>query len=223
MNDRENEKKTDKDGLFIPSRQVSILVVVALAIACIVFLGGYFIGKKHMMEQFVARIEQDSFADQVYSSLCDLYDYDMEETSIASQPLEEQQLVEHSLEEQQLDQERNQKDTQLVSNISADNETEQKQASVEELQSEQAVAAPSYYAQLLSYHSKRYADIFVQKLMKKNIPVEVRTRKSVTARGESKPWYQVVTKPYTDREELQVLVDRVSREEKIKGACIKTC
>ena len=66
------------DGLFIPNRQVSMLIAALMMVLFITFLGGYFFGKKYMVEQFVAKVEQDSFADQIYSSLCALSEYEPE-------------------------------------------------------------------------------------------------------------------------------------------------
>ena len=199
VSDRKKKRKIETDGLFIPGRQVSKLVVGGIAAACIVFMGGYFIGKKHTMEQLVANMEQDSFADQVYSSLCNLYEYDAQAMVVAHQEATDQEMPvgESPLEEAQ-------------------------EQEAEETMEEQA-DGPAYAAQLLSYHVRRHADDFVQKLAYKNIPLKVRARKSVTAGGEAKEWYQVVTKPYVDRDELQLVVDQVVREERIKGAQIITC
>ena len=83
--------------------------------------------------------------------------------------------------------------------------------------------SPTYVGQLLSYHVRKYADTFIEKMAKKNILLEVRLRKSVTAKGETKEWYQVVTKPYSDRRELELVVEQVSQEEKIAGAQIIVC
>lgn len=192
MNKRLGDKKMDNDGLFIPVRHVALLVAGALLTLSIVFFAGYFVGKKHVMEQFVDKFEQDSFADQVYSSLCELYDCDIEQTEcVASQ--KDVSLEAHDGKSEDL----------LVSPISSIEST--------------------YKALLIGYQSKRYADAFVTKLQRKNIPAEMKVRNSSTARGKTKEWYQVVVGPYTDRDELQSVVDCVSREEKIKGARIVAC
>lgn len=190
MNTEKKRKYTKKEGLFVPARQVSMLAAGALTIAAVVFMGGYFIGKKHMMEQFVAQAETDSFADQVYSSMCALYDADT-----GGEPM------------------------LLVS----EDEQEQEEPLLVHNATDSVDSSHAYVGQLLSYHVRRYADSFVQKLAKKNILLEVRTRKSVTAGGEIKEWYQVVTKPYTDRHELEVVVEQLSQEEKIEGAHIIVC
>ncbi len=201
MNTEKKRKYTKKEGLFVPARQVNMLSAGALIIAAVVFMGGYFIGKKHMMEQFVAQVETDSFADQVYSSMCVLYDADTGGESML--------LVAADRDPSSLDELRR----------TSDDEGEPLTVQ----NAKDSVNLPAYVGQLLSYHVRRYADSFVQKLAKKNIPLEVRTRKSVTASGEAKEWYQVVTKPYADRHELEVVVEQLSREEKIEGAHIIVC
>ena len=201
MNTEKKRKYTKKEGLFVPARQVNMLSAGALIIAAVVFMGGYFIGKKHMMEQFVAQVETDSFADQVYSSMCVLYDADTGGESML--------LVAADRDPSSLDELRR----------TSDDEGEPLPVQ----NAKDSVNLPAYVGQLLSYHVRRYADVFVQKLAKKNIPLEVRIRKSVTANGEAKEWYQVVTKPYTDRHELEVVVEQLSREEKIEGAHIIVC
>ena len=211
MNNRKNEKKSDNEGLFIPVRHVTLLVVGAFSVICIVFFGGYFIGKKHVMEQLVAKLEQDSFADQVYSSLCELYDYDDQQAvdTVADQTDCSQELSEEHVNEV------------LFSPLPVAETSSDAFQGPAIAQSE--VVLPQYFAQLIGYQSKRYADMFAKKMEKKNIPVLVKIRKSITARGKTKEWYQVITKQYTDWQELQAVVDRVSREEKIKDARIITC
>ncbi len=217
MDNHNNEKKRNNDGLFIPSRQVTVMVAVAVVLAGVLFLGGYIVGKKHVMEQVVARMEQDSFADQVYSSLCELYDYDMEEVIVADQECE-------SIEDTAIEEVVQNEPAEPMPVVSNDLEMDAaNEKTSTQIIPEQAAATISYRAQLLSYHVKKYADNFVAKLAKKGIPVEVKTRKSTTACGASKLWYQVVTGPYADRDELQKVVDRISQEEKIKGARIITC
>ena len=40
-------------------------------------MAGYFLGQKSGVEKFATKMEQDSLADQIYSSLCTLYDVAM--------------------------------------------------------------------------------------------------------------------------------------------------
>jgi hypothetical protein len=218
MNNERKRKYTKKEGLFVPARQVSMLVAGALMLVAIVFLGGYFVGKKHMMEQFVAQVETDSFADQVYASMCSLYEVHTDDELMllaTNEDSEEQSQWNSSDESKKKEREKIEEEAGAVLTKASS------EALV--LEGEAPSGSPAYVGQLLSYHVRQYADSFVQRVAKKNISLEVRTRKSVTACGEQKEWYQVVTKPYADRHELEVVVGQLSQEENIKGAHIIVC
>ena len=193
----------EKEGLFIPARQVSGAIVAVLAVAAVLFMSGYVVGKKQVVEELMAQVEHDVFADQIYSSMCSLYDAGSSLERIAC-AIPKRQEGEH-------------------------------ECSLEDVSSEESLVqdelsggcppadAPFYVGQLLSYHARHYADAFVQKVARKHIPLEVRTRKSVTAAGKTKKWYQVVTKPYSDRQELERIIEQVAYEENIKGVKIVVC
>src|SRR6266403_1787827 len=70
----------DNRGLFIPNRQLSIVVAVFLFLTFSIFMTGYFLGKKKAVEQFTHEIQQDAFADKVYA------------TVLATEPIQENQL-----------------------------------------------------------------------------------------------------------------------------------
>ena len=60
---------TRSDGVVISNRHVSGIIAGGIACMPVAFSAGYFLGKHYLVEQFVAKAEQDSFADQVYTSL----------------------------------------------------------------------------------------------------------------------------------------------------------
>jgi hypothetical protein len=68
--DQKNDN--EKNSLFIPTRQVSAFVALAIFLLGVVFMSGYFFGKKQMVDQFVVKAEQDSFADQICLVMCAL-------------------------------------------------------------------------------------------------------------------------------------------------------
>jgi len=217
------------DGLFIPSRQVSFLVASLLMMFFITFLGGYFFGKKYMVEQFVAKIEQDSFADQIYSSLCALGECDPEELrALAAQESggevtdmceatdqEPQEAAPLIAQTQQLSQEEPQMEVQEVASVD--------QLKQEIASQEVPINTKSYYALLAGYGTELAADKFVKRLAQKNISAITKKHISKTAKGAQRSWFQVVTREYSDRDTLQKLVDRITKEEKLKGVSIVTC
>ncbi len=198
---------TSNDGLFVPNRHESALVAGIIAVISLSFLTGYFLGKKQAIEPFTHKIEQDSFADQIFSSLCAISDQD------------------YRADESD--------DTQLSEDTSAAVENEAPVAVSQEtaaapdsnnVVAEQARAAASerYYAQLVGFGTNKAAQKCAQKLQKKGVSVTVKTRHSTTAKGRKIAWYQVVTQPYNDRGKLENLVDRIAKEERLKGVRIVT-
>jgi len=83
--------------------------------------------------------------------------------------------------------------------------------------------ASQYYAQLIGYGTQKAADAFAEKLVENNIPVSVKTRKSRTASGKERVWYQVVTDPFSDKQALEALTKRIAQAEKIDGIQIVSC
>lgn len=58
----------------LTARQTSIIGASAVLSMFFIFIAGYFYGQQRAAEQFTFCVEQESLADQVYSSLCGLYD-----------------------------------------------------------------------------------------------------------------------------------------------------
>lgn len=188
-----NEKKRSSgisgDGLFIPNRQLSLATAGVFIILFCVFMGGYFVGKNHMLEDWMLRVENGSFADQVYTSLYARYEQDV--PSLHKEVEQESTIVVQEQEEA----------VPLV---------------------QLAANGRLWYAPLVGYPSVKPAQTFAEKLQKKGIEVVVKKIPSTTADGSSKKyWYQVVTVAWTDRAALENLVERVSKEERLKNVGIK--
>jgi hypothetical protein len=207
----DHENKNEKNGLFIPTRQVTAYVSLVVSVLFMVFISGYFLGKKQIVDQFVVKVEQDSFADQIYASICTLYDQNAESSEMRVQR-DNNSFFESELSQkevspaiisslEQLDKE----ETSLMNNSVMED------------------SVSGYYAQLIGYGTKKAADAFVQKLQKKDIPVLIKNRKSKTAQGRIITWYQVVTTSFSDRGELELLTQRIARDEKVKGIQICSC
>lgn len=215
------------DGLFIPNRQVSLLVASLLMMFFITFLGGYFFGKKYMVEQFVAKIEQDSFADQIYSSLCALGECDPDELRALAAQESEGDISDMC---EVTDQEPQEAASSAVQQLSLEEPQAevQEMVSVDQLTQEVAsqeipIDTKSYYALLAGYGTELAANKFVKRLAQKNISATTKKHISKTAKGAQRSWFQVVTREYSDRDTLQKLVDRITKEEKLKGVSIVTC
>lgn len=177
-------------GLFVPNRQLSFIVALLFLLAFSIFIAGYFLGKKKMVEQFTTKIQQEAVADQIYTTMI-----------TSPVPSTQEQLP-----------------IGLVSNNSEQEINEQEMIEVVETTSHQL-----YYAQLIGFGTEKAAQGFVKKLDAKNIETEIKKRVSKTAKGNVSYWYQVVTTPYADKNDLSAVVNKIVKEENIKGACIRNC
>ena len=186
-------KDQKKDGLFVPSRQLGILFGGICIVLFGVLMSGYFLGKKQVMDELVYKLEQDSFADQLYSSSCLLYDQDAE------------QLQEKT--------DADQAEVAAAEEPPCEDELSFNQPEMQ---------GPQYRAQLIGFGTRAAAEQFAHRV-NRYANVEIINRESTTAKGRSITWYQVVTSPFSDRNELQGTVDRITKQEKLKGVQITTC
>ena len=195
-NDKKKHTSNDDEMLVIPNRQLSSIIAGLLSLGFFIFIGGYFVGKNHIIEPFIEKIEQDSFADHVYSSF-------------------------FALSEQTIPLENYLKDEEYAPPIPSDLMRENRQ--INDTVVSTIVVSPSWYAQLIGYTKEQSACAFVQKLQKKGIEVIVKAHTSTTSKGQKREWYQVITPPYSDQNALQGVVDKIICQEKLKGVRISTC
>jgi hypothetical protein len=186
---------SSNQGLFVPNRQLSLIVAGMLFLAFCIFMTGYFLGKKNSVEQFTEKMHKEAFADQVYTTVL----ASAQEQETAAEVVETfQQPIEH-LHDQEM--------------IVAD---------IENSHSEE-IPSTLYYAQLIGFGTEKAAQLFVTKLASKGIDTEIKKRTSKTVKGRTSYWYQVVTPAYADKNELTEIVNRITKEENIKDANIRVC
>lgn len=209
----EPTNQAESINISLSNRQASLLLAAGMLIIFFSFITGYFWGKRNAISQFCMGVEQSSFADRIYTSMCELSETEVPTT---------QDTVTASA------------DSAAITAVDADDGTDGEEpvsALGQDLQGEQvgavAAAVPadatptvSYHAQLAGYGSQQHAEKFVQKLRKKGVAASVETRNSKSAKGKTRSWYQVVTKDFTNKNELEVLVARISKEEKLSGVRI---
>jgi hypothetical protein len=183
-------------GIFLNKRQVNRVVALSLSLCIFVFIGGYFWGQKVATDQLINAVEKDSFADQIYYSMCSIYD------------LKDDESNEPEVASGEEDVERNE---QLAENNASSVSTEVVKAPT----TATAVSAKKYFAQLVGFGSLKTAEQLVGKLAKDNITVSVHTRHSKTPKGRLINWYQVVTPEFGDKGELEKLVTQIKTKEKL--------
>lgn len=206
----ENEPTKEQSlNVTLSKRQASLFVAGGFFLVFIIFMTGYFWGKSNAITQFCMSVEQSTFADRIYTSMCELSETEASPLQAVAQNTEVQPesvtALDAEPEVEQIDQ---------VESIDPNGEPRLIEVQAPTKTSE------SYHAQLAGYGTLQQAQIFAQKLCKKNIPAKVETKKSKSTKGKTRSWYQVITQDFTNKEELESLVARVSKEEKLRGVRI---
>lgn len=214
MNKWENSFKNNdrcqcagSQGLFVPSRQLSFIVAGLLFFSFFIFMTGYFLGKKNVVEQFSDQVHQEAFADKVYASVV------ANMVEINSPEDQAPQVAEVAIENSY----------SVAEIVHNDTIATTEDAHTRDDDHHELLSSTHYYAQLIGFGTEKAAYFFVKKLADKGIETEIKKRTSKTAKGRSSYWYQVVTSNHTDRDELVALVDKITKEENIKGAQIRSC
>lgn len=187
---------SDKVYFSLTQQQLSYAVAALLALSFFIFIGGYFLGKQKATEEFSHKIDQDSLADQIYSSMCILYDA-KDENDDGEENESEIEILENS------------EDSEKKDEISISNENQV------------AIADPNekkYFAPLAGFSSATLADgkKMVNRLKAQGFEVEMVERKDSTTKGQQVVWYQVVTKKCTNKDELQKMISQIAKLEHIK-------
>lgn len=218
-NDRQSSAQPEacvcdgKQGLFLSNRHMSWALSTVLFLLFFVFMVGYFLGKKKIVDQLNHKIDQESLTDHVYSSMYALYDNKVQPGVLDNaEPGDE--AAEGESEEQPLEQTI---DTAAqVKVLEEDPKTEQSE--VISVQND----GHEYFAQLVGFGNERAAQQFVKKLAQRDITAHIKQRPSRTAKGRIVYWYQVITESFTNKEELLTLVETIKRREKLHDVRIIT-
>ena len=175
----------DKDtaSITLTIRQLSILTAGFVFFSFFVFIAGYFLGKKRTAEEFYYRADQESLADQIYSSMCVLYDVKDEGDELNSENSEE-----------------------LAQNSEETSEEEQKE------KEEPVAIKKGYHATVAGFSSSGLADAkkLVNQLTSSGFPAQVVQRES-KAKGKTVTWYQVITKAYDSYDEIEAVRPKIAK------------
>lgn len=187
--------KQNASGLYLSARQTSAVFSGALLLSFLIFMAGFFLGQQKTVEEFSQKVDQESLADQIYSSLCTLYDIKPEEESD-----EQENAAEQSTETE-------------LNTVSA--EQLNHDSSPEHAQPEQQ-KIKHYYAKLAGFGSQKAAYAFQERLAKKDISVEIKKIQSRTKKGRVITWYQAITPIFDDELVFLGVVERIKAYERIK-------
>lgn len=187
----------DRHAIVIDRRSASRVTSCVALGAFFVFATGYFIGKRHML--------QDEFENQELALFANRIQYAIDEQCHITEAAVEQA------------------DSEQV--ILADNASESNVTQVDDIQEMPLITADmqrfksqektnaQYVALLAGYGTQRAAQQFVDRLEKKGIKAEVKTRVSTNSQKKSRKWYQVATKKYDNKQELSALVELLKDQE----------
>lgn len=178
----------------VTDRQASLIVVGILFCCFFSFLLGYFIGRRQETMIITKEAYGDAFADQIAASL---YALEMPQDKVTDLHLcsDEPVVVQEQIAESN---ESVVDDTVLNSTM-------------------------HYYAQLIGFSTYKAATDCATNWKKKGFDVEVRKRESKTAKGKNVAWYQLVTKKYQNKKELEHVIAVLKKQEKLKDVHIVAC
>lgn len=218
---KECETSNHQDGINIPVRSIGLVSAGALAILVVVFISGYFLGKKSALEKLGKTVERDSLADQIFVALCGVADCKEGPvtTELDDEVVDEQETSIPARE--QISEPATQAENAII-NVEevASSHKSDVPGPVQEIAESSKDSNERYQAELIGFGTLQGAKRFTQRLEKKQIPVTVNKRVSKTARGRTVTWYQVVTGSYTDKDELVRLVNTIKQQERLNDVRI---
>lgn len=194
-------------GLLLDKRQLSRIASAIIIILFCVFVAGYYLGKRTALQEFSQAVEQGSFSDHIFSSMCSMYE-------AKDEPSGEEAEV-SDVTEQQAPAEVAPVDTPDAAESAVKN-TVQPVADEAAQVAESSAIHQKYYAQLAGFGTQQAAQKLTQRLAQRGITTHVKKRPGKTPKGRKTTWYQVVTPTYNDKEELTQITGLIQRLEHIK-------
>lgn len=184
----EKKSHTNEFTVLLTMRQLSLAVAALLALSFFIFISGYFLGKKKAAEEFSYRADQESLADQIYSSMCVLYDA-KDENDEEEDSQEENETVE------------------------TNKQVDQKEEIVQEPTAVVASAQKKYKFTLAGFSAAQHdeATAMVARLSKKGFSAQVNEIPSKTSKGKIITWYQVVAHVTVPEGELELAQHEISK------------
>lgn len=182
---------------FVPG----ILAVVMFSVF-VAFMIGYFLGVKYTTDEFVTQIRQETFADQLLAGSASA-------TSGAA-PENAAQTMDTAGEETSTENSVHATDVSAALSDGPQLST----AALQEAPKNIAASPMRYGAELIGFGTKGAAEDFIKRVAHYSpMPLELKERQSKTPRGKVIKWYQVVTKKYEQKQELQKMLDTLIKKE----------
>jgi len=209
--ERFNSFSSTNDQIVLTKRQISMIMASMLMVCLFVFIVGFFLGKRTTLDDFSSKTTQDSLHDQI--------DFLLTTQSLASQQDDDivESLVENPV--QNIEKQDQGNNTQMVVSpvLTPATQPIMVTAPVSKSDSNKYPA----YACLIGFGTKKAAQVFVDRLKKKNVTIVLKTMISKTPSGKTRTWYQAITPTYDSFEQLQAHIDKVLEFERIRPQDIK--
>jgi hypothetical protein len=177
-----------QDTFVITQKELYYGIAALICAAFFIFVSGYFLGKKMVLEELAAQYDDECFADKVYQSFA---------LFAGSEPGEQS-------EGEEVEQESDQPGEQATQAL----------RDVEQSQEQKQEPERPAYAQLCGFGTKLAAELYVDRVRRRGISVAIVERKSRSSRGRVITWYQVVTQ-VMNRPELEELVQKMKKDDKL--------
>jgi hypothetical protein len=215
----------NQNGFYISKKQASIAATTLVVLGLLFFVAGYFLGKQSVIDGFSQKTSQESFNDHV-DYLLTMQSFAAKNGGVMPSMQDKEEEVEKMLQELPDALEEHEVAKKGTTTLAAATTayavtTPVIQEATAQLQS--VVGKPGkHYATLAGFAKKASANQLVQRLKKRNIDVIIKTKTSKSASGKSlKNWYQVVTKSYETCDDVQQVVNKILKFEKIKSSDVK--
>ncbi len=207
------QREEGEIGLFIPNRQTSWIVSGILIFGFLCFILGYFWGHRRALQRFVAKIEEESFADRINYALYTMNDRDISEFEQEQEDINESNGSEDTNGTD--DQEEVIEIEEPINNSKQATESEEKAPlQIPILQTVQSTTV--FVAPLAGFGTLSAATEFAERIKIIDPQATIQKRASKTQKGKAVTWYQVVTGEFEKKEDLQKITSVIQKKEHIK-------
>jgi len=224
---------SDQNGIYITKKEASVCAAIVVVLGLLIFIAGYFYGKQSVIDGFTQKATQESFNDKVDYLLTmqsfaeknggvDVVDGQANSVDVAPSVPADIASLDSDV-------------PALLRGFGDAIETEcdapakagkSSKKNKQELKSQASQASlekrHGHYAVLAGFGKRASAATLVGRLKKQNIDVEIRQKTSKSASGKAtRNWFQIITKSYDSKQDVQNLVDKILSLEKIKRSEVK--
>lgn len=238
---------SDENGIYISKKQASVSAAVFIVLGLLIFIGGYFWGKQSVIDGFSQKATQESFNDQV-DYLLTMQSFAEKnggtgatEEELATRPTSSSTKVAPTTTPvsttpvsatpvstkvasatDELEVPEVLKNLPEAASVKTTKKSLTCKPEPSKMEPSKMESKQSYHATLVGFGKRGSAVQLQNRLKKHNINVDIVQKISKSASGKvTRSWFQVVTKPYDNKQDLQNHIDKIVSLEKIKRSDIK--